>query len=189
MILTTVIADFVDIDMKKCKNCREPFTPIRSTLERYCQKDECLRVFVTETKEKEWKKRKAKKKEELMTVQDYVKIAQQVFNKYIRLRDKEKGCISCGKPLTGKFDAGHYYNANNHWSVRFNEDNVHGQCVQCNQYKHGNLIEYTLRLPERIGQEMFDDLIRRKNQTRRYSVFELKVIILYYKQKIEKIEK
>lgn len=174
--------------MKKCKNCSEPFTPMRSTLERYCQKDECLRVFVTETKEKEWKKRKAKKKEELMTMQDYVKIAQQVFNKYINLRDKGKPCISCGKHITGRVNASHYFNANNHWSVRFDEYNVHSSCIECNQHKHGNLIEYTLRLPERIGQEMFDDLIRRKNQTRKYSIEELKEIIATYKQKIKEYE-
>ena len=175
--------------MKKCKSCGEKFTPIRSTLERYCQKDECIRVFVEEAKAKQWTKTKKAKKEELMTVQDYIKIAQQVFNKYIRLRDKDKGCISCGKTLVGKFDAGHYYNANNHWSVRFDEYNVHGQCVECNQWKHGNLIEYTLMMPDRIGQEMFDDLIRRKNETKKYTIEELKVIITYYKQKIKEIEK
>lgn len=175
--------------MKKCKSCGEKFTPIRSTLERYCQKDECIRVFVEEAKAKKWTKTKKAKKEELMTVQDYIKIAQQVFNKYIRLRDKDKGCISCGKPLKGKFDAGHYYNANNHWSVRFDEYNVHGQCVECNQWKHGNLIEYTLRLPDRIGQEMFDDLIRRKNETKKYTIEELKEIIATYKQKIKNFEK
>ena len=175
--------------MKKCKNCREPFTPMRSTLERYCQKDECLRVFVTETKEKEWKKRKAKKKEELMTVQDYVKIAQQVFNKYIRLRDKDKGCISCGKPLKGKFDAGHYFNANNHWAVRFDEDNVHGQCVECNQWKHGNLIKYMYGITNRIGIERHYELNRNAELTRKYSIEELKEIIAIYKQKIKEFEK
>ena len=174
--------------MKKCKNCREPFTPIRSTLEKFCSKDECLRVFVAEAKEKAWKKTKKVKKEELMTVQDYVKIAQQVFNKYIRLRDKDKGCISCGKPLDKKFDAGHYYNANNHWSVRFDEYNVHGQCVECNQWKHGNLIDYTLMLPKRIGFEMFDDLIRRKHETKKFTIEELKEIISIYKEKIKNID-
>lgn len=175
--------------MKKCKNCREPFTPIRSTLEKFCQKDECLRVFVAEAKEKEWKKRKAKKKEELMTAQDYVKIAQQVFNKYIRLRDKDRGCISCGKTLKGKFDAGHYFNANNHWAVRFDEDNVHGQCVECNRWKHGNLLNYKDGLIERIGHERINALSIYLKQTRKYSIEELKEIISTYKQKIKEFEK
>ena len=50
--------------MKKCKSWGEKFTPIRSTLERYCQKDECIRVFVEEAKGKQWAKRKKEKKEE-----------------------------------------------------------------------------------------------------------------------------
>lgn len=175
--------------MKKCKNCREPFTPIRSSLEKFCQKDECLRVFVAETKEKEWKKRKAKKKEELMTVQDYVKIAQQVFNKYIRLRDKDRGCISCGKPLVGKFDAGHMYSAGGHWSIRFNEYNVNGQCVECNQHKHGNVLEYRQGLIKRYGWDIEVKLHTEATKTRKYSIEELKEIIATYKQKIKEFEK
>lgn len=175
--------------MKKCNSCREPFTPIRSTLEKFCQKDECLRVFVAEAKEKEWKKRKAKKKEELMTLSDYVKIAQQVFNKYIRLRDKDKGCISCGKQLDKKHDAGHYFNANNHWAVRFHPDNVHGQCVECNQWKHGNLIEYRKGLLNRIGHDGLAWLESFATETRKYTIEELKEIIAIYKQKIKEFEK
>ena len=175
--------------MKRCKNCKDPFTPIRSTLERYCQKDECIRVFVAEAKEKAWKKTKAKKKEELMTVQDYVKIAQQVFNKYIRLRDKDKGCISCGKSLVGKFDAGHYWSAGGHWNVRFDERNAHGQCVKCNQHYHGALNLYAENLPERIGLVQFVDLALEARKTRKYTIEELKEIIATYKQKIKEFEK
>jgi len=89
--------------MPRCKNCRNKFEPIRFN-QKYCLEPECVKVWVDDVKTKDWNKRKAEKKAELMTVQDYVKIAQQVFNKYIRLRDKDKGCISCGKPLVGKFD-------------------------------------------------------------------------------------
>ena len=172
---------------KKCKNCKEPFTPMRSSLEKYCMKPECIRVWVATEKEKAWKKTKAKKKEELMTVQDYIKIAQQVFNKYIRLRDKDKGCISCGKPLVGKFDAGHFLNANNHWAVRFDEDNVHGQCVECNRWKHGNLLNYKEGLIERIGHERINALSIYLKQTRKFNIDELKEIIATYKKKIKEL--
>ena len=175
--------------MKRCKNCKEPFTPIRSSLERYCQKDECIRVFVTETKAKEWKKKKAKKKEELMTVQDWIKIAQQTFNKYIRLRDKDKGCISCGKPLNTKFDCGHFFNANNHWSLRFDERNCNGQCVECNQWRHGHLLEYRKGIIKRYGQGILDELEEISTETRKFSVDELKEIVILYKQKIKDYEK
>jgi hypothetical protein len=144
-----------------------------------------MQVFINEVKTKDWNKRKAEKKAELMTVQDYVKIAQQVFNKYIRLRDKDKGCISCGKPLVGKFDAGHFYNANNHWYIRFHPDNVHGQCVLCNQHKHGNLLEYRQGLINRIGYEQLESLGRYAVVTRKFTIEELKEIIETYKQKMK----
>jgi len=174
--------------MKRCKSCREPFTPIRSTLEKYCQKDECLRIFVAEAVKKSWDKRKSEKKKELMTVQDYLKIAQQVFNTFIRKRDHGKPCISCGKKLVGKFDAGHYYNANNHWAVRFDEQNVHGQCVECNQHKHGNLIEYGIRLEKLIGEDEFTILREKAYQLRKFTREELKEIIAYYKAKTRGME-
>lgn len=176
---------------KKCKHCKEPFTPMRSSLEKYCLKPECVRVWVAAEKEKTWKKTKAKKKEELMTVQDYIKIAQQVFNKYIRLRDKDKGCISCGKPLIGKYDAGHLYPAGTHWSVRFDEFNVHGQCVECNQWKHGNQLEYYKGIEKRYinSQRILTELAWKATETRKYTIDELKEIIATYKKKIKDLER
>lgn len=173
--------------MKRCKNCREPFTPIRSTLEKYCQKDECIRIFVQEAKEKDWKKRKSKAKNDLLTIQDYIKLAQQVFNKYIRERDKDKPCISCGKAPGSKRDAGHFFNANNHWAVRFDENNVHSQCVECNQHKHGNLIEYGVKLEQLIGPDEFAILRDEAYKLRKYTKDELKGIIETYKRKIREL--
>lgn len=173
--------------MKKCKNCKQPFTPIRSTLEKYCTKSECMQVFINDVKTKDWNKRKAEKKAELMTVQNYVKIAQQVFNKYIRLRDEGKNCISCMKPPK-KINAGHYFNANNHWSVRFNEDNVHVQCEYCNSYLSGNLILYTPNLIERIGMNRYNLLHEEARKTRKFTIEELKEIIETYKAKIKEYE-
>jgi hypothetical protein len=74
---------------KNCKNCKEEFTPY-TTLQKYCTKSECIGVFVAETKAKKWAKDKREKKAELMTVTDWVKIAQTAFNAFIRERDKDK---------------------------------------------------------------------------------------------------
>ena len=115
--------------------------------------DECIKAHSTWANDKEWKKRKKVIKEELKTHSDYVKELQIVFNKYIRLRDKDKPCISCKNMLKGKFDAGHFYSVGNYPGLRFNEDNVHGQCVHCNQWRGGNLHEYKDNLKIRIGEE------------------------------------
>ena len=122
-------------------------------------------------------------KADLETVQDVVKAAQIVFNKYIRERDKAQPCISCGSQPK-KENAGHFWNANNHWNVRFDEDNVHLQCERCNSFLSGNLIEYRANLISKIGQERFEQLEARARVTRKFTKDELKELIKKYKKKI-----
>lgn len=169
------------IKQKKCKYCKTLFIPYNS-LQKNCFNDFCVKEMIKEQELKKWKAKKAKLKKELLTVQDYIKLAQQVFNSYIRERDKNKPCISCNKPLGKKFDAGHFYNANNHWNVRFDENNVHGQCVYCNQHLHGNLIEYGVNLEKKIGIDEFAVLRHNAYETRKFTINELQNIIEYYKR-------
>ncbi len=149
-------------------------------------KDECVRAFVAEAKEKQWKQTKTRMKADLETVQDIVKAAQMVFNKYIRERDKDELCISC-KQKPKKENAGHFWNANNHWNVRFDEDNVHLQCERCNSFLSGNLIEYRTNLLTKIGAEKFNQLEARARVTRKFTKDELKEIIKTYKNKIKNV--
>lgn len=167
----------------KCKNCKQPFEPIRF-LQKYCLNEECVKVWVEYEKTKQWKKTKAKMKAELMTLQDYIKLAQITFNKYIRLRDKGNVCISCQKPPK-KENAGHFYNANNHYNVRFDENNVHLQCEHCNTFLSGNLINYRENLLKKIGAEEFNVLEGKSKVTRKFTKEELKEIINTYKKKIK----
>lgn len=78
------------------------------------------------------------------------------FNKFIRKRDQDKPCISCGKYTL--LQAGHFYSAGSNPVVRFNEDNVHGQCKKCNYFLSGNLLPYRENLIEKIGQDRFDKI-------------------------------
>ena len=77
---------------------------------------------------------------------------------YIRERDKGKPCISCGIAWDPSFQAGHFYKAELFPSIRHHEDNIHGQCVQCNMRKEGNESEYRVNLPKRIGEDKFKAL-------------------------------
>lgn len=171
----------------RCKNCKEKFEPIRFN-QKFCLEPKCVRVWVESEKTKQWKKTKAKAKQDLMTLSDYLKLAQQVFNKYINLRDKGLPCISCDKPITGRVNASHFWNANNHYNVRFNEDNVHSSCITCNQFLSGNLLEYRTRLISKIGEQRFNILEAESKQTRKFTKDELKEIIAIYKKKIKQIE-
>jgi len=170
----------------KCKHCKETFEPVKF-LQKYCFKDECVRVFVEEAKSKAWKKTKAKMKTDLMTLQDYIKLAQITFNKYIRLRDKGNVCISCQK-TPKKENAGHFWNANNHYNVRFDENNVHLQCEHCNTFLSGNLINYRENLLKKIGEGEFQLLEAEAKKTRKFTKEELKEIIETYKKKIKQYE-
>lgn len=166
----------------RCKNCKEVFTPVKFN-QKYCLNKMCVYAWVQEAKVKNWQKKKKKMQKDLETVQDLIKAAQLVFNKFIRMRDKDELCISC-KQVPKKVNAGHFYNANNHWNVRFDEDNVHVQCERCNSYLSGNLIEYRQHLLTKIGLERFGQLEAKARVTRKFTKDELNDIIKRYKQKI-----
>lgn len=170
----------------RCKNCKEKFDPVRFN-QKYCFNKMCVDAWVQEAKVKNWKKTKKKMQEDLETIQDLVKATQIVFNKYIRLRDKDELCISC-KQKPKKSNAGHYYNANNHWNVRFDENNVHLQCEHCNTFLSGNLINYRENLLKKIGEGKFQLLEAEANKTRKFTKEELKEIIETYKKKIKEYE-
>ena len=134
---------------------------------------------------KEWKKKKREIKRGLKTHKDWLKDLQIVFNSYIRQRDKYKPCISCNNRLGKKYDAGHYFSVGAYPNLRFNEDNVHAQCVACNQHRHGNINEYTIQLPKRIGIERFEALKQLRNDILKLSIPEIKEKITYYKSKLK----
>ena len=108
------------------------------------------------------------------------KQAQKVFNAWIRERDQNKGCISCGAEVT---QAGHYYSQGHHSALRFNEVNTNGQCTRCNCFLHGNLINYRHGLFKRY--ELVDlvllDSVGTRSPVKKWSRLELELIIKKYK--------
>lgn len=107
---------------------------------------------------------------------------QKVFNAYIRKRDEGKPCISCNivKPL----QAGHFYPVSGWDGLRFNEDNVHGECEYCNCWNEGHLIGYGRNLETRIGKGNLDGLHFKahvyKQNGHKWSRAELQEKINYY---------
>jgi len=90
------------------------------------------------------------------SVASLIKIATRYFNTYIRNRDQGKPCISCGAYTT--LQAGHFYSAGNYPALRFDPNNVHGQCKKCNYYLSGNLTEYEKSLNYRVGEGVVKQL-------------------------------
>lgn len=109
------------------------------------------------------------------------KKAQETFNKWIRERDKDLGCISCGAKVD---HAGHYFSSGHYSLLTFDEINVNGQCLRCNNFLHGNLIHYRMGLVERYGDKVVIELENKsRNNVKKWDRVELEDIILKYKIK------
>lgn len=179
--------------MKKCKNCQEKFEPRFSTLEKYCWNTQCKTIEalqkleqIKKTESKIEKARLNKLKSSLVTSSELKKKVQIVFNTFIRQRDQNKPCISCGRQLVGKFDAGHFYSVGNYPALRYHELNCHGQCVECNHHKGGNIHEYKIGLIQRIGEDKVNELTQMRNTPRKYTMPELKQLLDFYKNLTKK---
>lgn len=162
---------------RNCKICSKEFKPFNS-LQSVCS----AKCAVKFNSEKEVKKRVSEMKRELKKHSDYINALQIVFNKYIRIRDKYKPCISCGCVTSSKWDAGHFWSAGNYPALRFNEDNVHKQCSNyCNINRSGNLSEYRIRLIERIGEDRVKWLDENRHNKSKLSIPEIIEKMKYYK--------
>lgn len=176
--------------MKKCKICRKQFEPRYSSLQPTCNEPKCMAEYGRLNRDKFVKSEIKQLKEKTLDRKYYLKLAQTTFNTYIRLRDNNEGCISCGTKANIKYDAGHFWNVGNNPAVRFDEDNNHKQCSKnCNTSLSGNLLEYRERLIAKIGQERFDALNERRNHVKKWTIEELKEIIQTYRNKIKTITK
>lgn len=124
------------------------------------------------------------------TLPQLKKIAQRHFNKWIRERDLDHTgyfeCISCGQwKQQREMNAGHFIHASRCDALRFNADNVHGQCIDCNLGGHGEQYRYGLRLKEKIGEDAFNILLEAevfwKQNSKKWTKDEVIDIIERYK--------
>lgn len=156
---------------RRCKICREWFHP-KFPNEWWCSPEHGAEYGLLLREKERLKKEQQRKKEaqqerrhhqirklEVKPLSYFHSKAQLAFNTYIRTRDAEQPCISCGRHHEGKYDAGHYRTRGASPSTRYDETNCHKQCVPCNQHLSGNIENYTPNLIEKIGQEAFDILM------------------------------
>jgi hypothetical protein len=183
---------------KKCKVCKEVFTPIQA-LQSVCG----YKCAISHAKEVKAKQQRAKDKmtrEGLKSNSDYLKELQKEINTIVRLIDKGSQCISTLKPLNDKFDAGHLYSVGSNPALRFHLDNIHAQSVYANQYLSGDQINYINGLSEVYGKcykdyvlnlksvykvlKLSQDELKEKITIAGQIVKELKVLDLQYPPKV-----
>jgi ribosomal protein L44E len=178
--------------LSKCKHCRKPASN-RFGLHTFCD-TECAYQFAIAAKEKaaakkqkEFNAETRRRKVALKSRGDWLREAQAVFNKYIRLRDAELPCVSCGRFHEGQWHAGHYLSVGAHPELRFNELQVWKQCMPCNAHLSGNQVNYRIELINRIGLDKVEWL-EGKHEPLKLTIDEIKVLIAEYKLKIKQLE-
>jgi hypothetical protein len=154
---------------KRCRHCKAQFAPARP-LQVACGL-ECAKAVGAKVAAKN-AARQAKleraqdraRRERMKPLRKIEAEVQVVFNKFIRTRDRDKGCFVCGKPfpvgqLGGDFDAGHVRSRGAAKHLRFTADNCHGECKECNSSWGAKPHEIEAGAVARIGRQRYDELM------------------------------
>ncbi|PPC63891.1 hypothetical protein C1Y41_04400 [Pantoea sp. ICBG 1758] len=148
---------------KRCPICDLMFTPWMTT-QHVCSNYQCAIAWNRKQDERyriraERRRQRAglpfKQKER----REFLKEAQEAFNKYIRVRDAGRPCHACGCVLNdnnpdrpGAFvDASHFRSRARASQLRFNVFNCVTSCVHCNRDLSGNIPNLRRGLIDRFG--------------------------------------
>lgn len=173
------------IKLKKCTWCKAQFPPARP-LQKVCSLA-CAQTVAAKKREKIERATDKQKREALKGRSAWQKEAQAAFNAFIRARDADLPCISCGRHHNGQYHAGHYLSTGARPELRFDERNVHKQCQPCNTHLSGNLVLYRVALIKKIGLSAVEEL-EGFHETHPFSIDDLKAIKAIYKQKLKHIQ-
>jgi hypothetical protein len=167
---------------RKCKYCLERYTPKYITTEP-CWKYECRLKHLEANTAKINKANKAKAKDDIKSYAQRLGEAKKVFQKWIRMRDKDLSCQACLKPIKGIAHGCHVFKAELFSGVIFDERNCFIGCVKCNLYLNGNEVQYLESLKKRFGEKWVEQLRQDAHNTRgkKWSNEELEIIKKKYK--------
>jgi len=162
--------------VKKCRICKTEYAPFNS-LQKVCSPGCAIELVKADQakaegcRAKERRKDTRRRKEALKTRSDRIEEAKTPCHTYIRTRDRDDPCISCGRYdweikeryTGGKWDAGHYKSKGAFPELRFHPMNIHKQCKSCNggsgkyaKKNHTVSQQYKENLIKKIGQDMVD---------------------------------
>lgn len=131
-------------------------------------------------------------KRKALPLPSLIKKLDRVFSKYVRMNHADTTgtvqCVTCGNLMHWKeAHAGHFV-SRRHMSVRWNELNVHPQDAACNTFRDGALDEYSRYIIDTYGLDIFENLLRMKHQTKKWSRSELEELINEYSAKVKQLE-
>lgn len=158
-----------EVRRKRCKFCNTLFKPMYSTLQIACSPKCAMEIAERKKqKQKEDLENADKERKHFKKIGEELKRTEKVVNAYVRLRDKHKPCISQNIPWQKDFDAGHCFSVKSYPALRFDLDNIHAQSINGNRYLDGDEQNYLMNLPDRIGEERTEKLIKRARLSKRY---------------------
>ena len=190
---------------KRCKSCKAEYSPMKTT-QQACSPlcaIELVREKEKAKREKAYRAETKRRKQALKTKSEWLSEAQAVCNRFIRMRDRDEPCISCGRYdfeireryTGGKWDAGHFKTRGAYPELRFHPANIHKQCKSCNggsgKYVKKNKtvsIEYKERLIERISHEMVEYL-EGPQEAQHWTIDDIKEIKAYYAELVKIMKK
>lgn len=175
---------------KTCPICSTEYIP-RSSLQKVCHNYKCAIAFNKQRdaenaareqrkRDKEARAKWRERKAEVKPLKHWEDLTQRVVNDYIRERDRDLPCISCGTWTTVQWEAGHFRSRGKASHLRYHEDNIHAQCHHCNVHLSGNQQQYRINLIAKIGAERVEAL-ENNNTPHRYTREELDTIRKRYR--------
>ena len=165
--------------------CNSKFEP-RSPWQVACSPECSLRIVEAE-KAKKAAKELREAKLAIKPKSEWMKEAQTAFNGYIRQRDKDEPCISCGRHHSGQYHAGHFRTTKSAPELRFEPLNCWKQCQPCNTHLSGNILAYRARLVEMLGTDLVAWL-EGHHEPKRYKIEDLQEIITLYRSKLKALK-
>tara|TARA_R110000787_G_scaffold261999_1_gene367352 strand:- start:21 stop:410 length:390 start_codon:yes stop_codon:yes gene_type:complete len=115
-----------------------------------------------------------------------------VFSIFIRTRFANHAgytsCYTCGVVKHWReMDAGHFQSRGK-LSTRWHELNVFQQCKMDNGFKNGEQFKFARQLDADYGEGTAEEIERLSNQTRKYTIAELRDMLKHYQDKVEELD-
>ena len=181
---------------KPCKHCKQP-TNNKIGLRYLCNIDHAIAFTKSEAERKQTKQKAEQRKNERAAIKaekqrikplsKWLSEAQAEFNRYIRLRDSEVSCISCGAVTAGQWDCSHYRSRGAASHLRFSEINCNRACSVCNQHYSGRIVDYRIGLIRKVGEAAVIEL-ENDNKPHKWTIEEVAAIKKEYAAKCRELQ-
>jgi len=143
---------------KKCKICKEMFTPGFCSTQIVCSYI-CALEHAKKDTDKKQKAKDNKWKKDNKPLNTLKSEAQKAVNEYVRYRDKDELCINESVAVAwngNESDAAHFVSRAANNAMRFDLRNIHKSTKKSNANQEKHIHAYRENLIERLGEDRFN---------------------------------